>query len=163
MNNRTHPRHTPATLTYVSAGDGNGGILLNLSEQGCSLQLISPPRAHTQLELEIELETGTRIRANGTIMWVDESGCVGVRFDQMNEPARTQLRRWLAGATPAPPSDDELAELDSILDFGQDSPSGGGSPAEDFLFDAVPETNPVAVAAHQESFATHLTQLSTAA
>src|SRR5262245_59119337 len=139
MNNRTHPRHTPATLTYVSAGAGNGGILLNLSEQGCSLQLISQPRAHTQLELEIELEPGTRIRAHGTIMWVDESGCVGVRFDNMSEATRSQLRRWLANATPAPPSDDELAELDSILDLGPDSPSGGGAPGEDFLFDAVPQ------------------------
>src|SRR5947209_20612555 len=117
MNNRTHPRHTPATLTYVSAGAGNGGILLNLSEQGCSLQLISPPRTNTELELEVELEAGTRIRAHGTIVWVDESGCVGVKFHHMTESARTQLRRWLASATPAPPSDDELAELDSILDL----------------------------------------------
>ena len=164
MNNRTHPRHTPATLTYVSAGDGNGGILLNLSEQGCSLQLVSPPRTNTQIDLEIELEPGTRIRATGTIVWVDESGCVGVRFDRLNDAARTQLRNWLAKATPAPPADDELAELESILDLGPDSPSGGGTHSgDDFLFDAVPEENPAAVAVTQASFAAHLTQLSTAA
>src|SRR5437588_6001297 len=167
MNNRNHLRHTPATLTYVSAGEGNGGILLNLSEQGCSLQLISPPHANTQLEMEIELDAGVRIRANGTIMWVDQSGCVGVRFDHIPGNGRTLLRHWLSTATPPPVSDEELTELDTILDLGSDAPVGGGgsAPAEEFLFDSAPETEEagVAVAAGYQTFAARLTELPRAA
>jgi protein TonB len=164
MDNRTHPRHTPATLTYVSAGAGNGGILLNLSEQGCSLQLVSPPRPNTQLDVEIELEAGSRITATGTIIWVDESGCAGVKFTQMADASRKLLRHWLLKSVPAPEGENDFPDLDKIFSFDGPADNGGGAPAEEVLFDSVPaeEETDVAVATKQ-TLEAHLTELSTAA
>ena len=93
---RAHDRHTPAALTYVSAGSGNGGILLNLSEAGCALQLVAPPQLNTSIELELDLGSEFEpVHATGVAVWIDDTGCTGIRFVDLPQSARTALRQWL--------------------------------------------------------------------
>src|SRR5437762_11361315 len=116
---RAHDRHTPAALTYVSAGSGNGGILLNLSEAGCALQLVAPPHLNTSIELELDLGSGFEpVRATGVAVWIDDTGCTGIRFVDLPERARTALRQWLQ-ATRVPEeargAENPLAEIEALF------------------------------------------------
>jgi len=105
---RIFARHTPTALTYVSAGAANGGILLNVSEAGCALQLISPPPAMSDVNLELDLGSSLpHLEVAGKVIWADDTGCTGVRFNYLSEAARQTIRRFLE-ITPADPTMHEI-------------------------------------------------------
>ncbi|MBV8206715.1 MAG: TonB family protein [Acidobacteria bacterium] len=105
---RINARHTPTALAYVSAGSSNGGILLNVSESGCALQLISPPPASSQIGLELDLGNALpRVPATGKVIWTDKSGCTGIRFTSLSDDGREIIRRFIASG-PAEFGDDEF-------------------------------------------------------
>lgn len=113
---RIFARHTPTALTYVSAGDANGGILLNVSEAGCALQLVSPPPTLSDVSLDLDLgSTLPRIEVGGKVIWADETGCTGIRFTQLSEVARQTIRRFVEN-NPADPAMPEIgAELEQEI------------------------------------------------
>src|SRR5438067_9412206 len=164
---RAHNRHTPAALTYVSAGSGNGGILLNLSEAGCALQLVAPPQLNTSIELELDLGSGYEpVRATGMAVWIDDTGCTGIRFVHLPENARTSLRKWLE-ATRDPEearAENPLAEIEALFaEEGDDvrigTPAGSARQAQ-------AQSSALAVEESAEpgdSFESRLYQLSTGA
>jgi TonB family protein len=116
---RIYARHTPAALTYVSAGDTNGGILLNVSEAGCALQLITPPPTMSDVSLELDLGSSLpRVLVAGKVIWADETGCTGVRFTDVSEGVRQTIRKFVE-SNPADPSLPEIGvELESKLGAG---------------------------------------------
>ena len=110
---RIFARHTPTALTYVSAGDANGGILLNVSEAGCALQLVSPPPTLSDVSLDLDLgSTLPRIEVGGKVIWADETGCTGVRFTQLSEVARQTIRRFVENN----PADAAMPEIGAELE-----------------------------------------------
>src|SRR5437764_1062382 len=152
---RAHNRHTPAALTYVSAGSGNGGILLNLSEAGCALQLVAPPQLNTSIELELDLGSGYEpVHATGMAVWIDDTGCTGIRFVDLQESARASLRRWLEATRDpdeAQPAENPMAEIEALF-----------AEASDQLGLTEPGSAEDAAEA-DDSFETRLYQLSTGA
>ncbi|HEX4003585.1 MAG TPA: TonB family protein [Candidatus Acidoferrales bacterium] len=95
---RTYSRQPVRTITYVELDEGNGGIVLNASEGGLSVQAVmglmeeSLPKMRFRLsQSKGWLETAARVA------WANESRKVaGLQFVDMPEEARLQIREWLA-------------------------------------------------------------------
>ena len=96
---RTHSRQPVRTLAYVELDEGNGGIVLNASEGGLSVQAVMSlmedalPKMRFQLSQSNEwLETSARV------VWANESRKVaGLQFVDLPEETRLHIREWLSG------------------------------------------------------------------
>jgi GAF domain/PilZ domain len=97
--------HAPAFASF----DGvSGGMILDLSEEGLSMQTGS--RLHGQwlererrVRLEVDLtEPSTHLETTGYIAWADALGRAGVRFADLPEEARRRLNEWLTINAGAP-------------------------------------------------------------
>src|SRR5579872_5020946 len=96
-NRRSHARQRIDQLSYAAFGPGNGGILLNLSEDGASFQGIGTVRTGQFINLSFKLPgNDSQIEAYCDVVWVNESGKgVGLRFIELNEQARQHIKKWL--------------------------------------------------------------------
>jgi len=83
-------------LLYVELGTGNGGILLDVSEEGCGFLSIAPvwdPQPH----FAFSIGAGRKIQGDGKVVWVDKSKKLGgLRFVNASPAFRQQVRAWLA-------------------------------------------------------------------
>ncbi len=96
-----HKVHAPAFACF----DGvTGGMILDLSEQGMSMQTTAPLEAHRRLQLHLDLpEPALHLETTGYIAWADALGRAGVRFSDLPAEARRRLEQWLTlnDATPS--------------------------------------------------------------
>lgn len=97
--------HAPAFASF----DGvSGGMILDLSEEGLSMQAGSRIHAQwlereRQVRLELDLsEPATHLETTGYIAWADALGRAGVRFSDLPEYARRRLNEWLTINAAAP-------------------------------------------------------------
>jgi hypothetical protein len=94
--------HAPAFASF----DGvSGGMILDLSEEGLSMQMGHPLDGidrERQVRLEIDLSPSGRIETTGYIAWADALGRAGVRFSDLPEEARRRLNEWLTVNAGAP-------------------------------------------------------------
>ena len=99
-----HVRRRIDHLTYASFGPDNGGILLNLSEGGASFQGIAGVRTGQLIDLSFKLSgMGAPIEARGEVVWSNDSGKGGgLRFIDLSEEARQQLKKWLGNSAFSP-------------------------------------------------------------
>src|SRR5713226_10168256 len=76
-----HKVHTPAFASF----DGvTGGMILDLSEQGMSMQTATPIEAHHPIQLHLNLSEPTvNVETTGYIAWADALGRAGVRFSEL--------------------------------------------------------------------------------
>ena len=95
---REHTRFTASSLSYIDLGEANGGLILNLSEGGVSVQaaevLIGDvyPRIRFHLpKSEDWIDTGGRIAWRGKTKKE-----AGIRFVDMPPYTRRKIREWLA-------------------------------------------------------------------
>src|SRR5579863_3968004 len=100
-----HRAHSPAYANL--SGSAQGAVLdlceiLNISESGMCIQAASQMKTNRLLPLSLELsETGARIHVVGHVVWSEASGKTGIRFPEMSEGSRKQLREWLDTNTQA--------------------------------------------------------------
>ncbi len=95
---RAYSRQPVRTITYVELDEGNGGIVLNASEGGLSVQAVmslmedSLPKMRVRLsQSKYWLETAARV------VWANESRKVaGLQFVDLSEQTRLHIREWLA-------------------------------------------------------------------
>jgi hypothetical protein len=93
-----HRAHTPAyaTLNESQANAPDLSEILDISEDGMSIQSSSPLRVKDDLSLCLDLsETGTRIRTDAQVIWSDTSGRAGLRFAKLPDQSLDQLKEWL--------------------------------------------------------------------
>ena len=95
-----HKVHTPAFASF----DGvTGGMILDLSEQGMSMQTAVPIEAHHPVQLHLNLpEPVGNLETTGYIAWADALGRAGVRFSELPEESRLRLQQWLTLNDAAP-------------------------------------------------------------
>lgn len=95
---RQFPRKKPEQLSYINLEADNGGMLLDLSEGGVGFHAVSPlDSTGGKIRFWFSVKSIDRIDVEGQLVWTDEnrkSG--GVRFIDLPEPARKQIRAWLA-------------------------------------------------------------------
>jgi len=85
--------NTPAFASF----DGvTGGMILDLSEEGMSMQALAPLSAHSILPLHLSLgEPTAYLETTVYVAWADALGRAGVRFSELPDVARERLREWL--------------------------------------------------------------------
>src|SRR5579863_3562670 len=95
QNKRAVVRRRTQQLVYLELGRENGGVMLNLSEEGCGFQAITPVKCG-ESRFGFQINGGRRIAGDAEIAWADESGVMGgLRFVNLPPEARKEIRSWL--------------------------------------------------------------------
>jgi outer membrane biosynthesis protein TonB len=94
---RAHPRQRIHSLSYVKIGDGNGGIVLNVSESGISVQAAAVLEAGETVPLWLEIpKVRTRVEVQAEIVWLSASRKeAGLRFVDLEESTLRKIRKWM--------------------------------------------------------------------
>ena len=106
-------RQRVRSLAYVDVVPNNGGIVLNLSENGLALQAVNP-FDETRVSLRIQPpKSRRRIEASAEITWISDSKReAGLQFVGLAEDARSEIAEWVAAETDIggrPPLNDSRA------------------------------------------------------
>lgn len=119
---RAHPRQRIRSLAYVHLGEGNGGIVLNISESGLAVQAAEAlDDGEGVIAMRIEIpRSRKRLEVRGEIMWVGESRKeAGLRFVDLQEDALRRIRSWIAreespGTAPEESEEEAAAEAPAV-------------------------------------------------
>ena len=93
---RAHYRHQVGSLVYIALSQGNGGIIRNLSQDGCAIQAVAALHPGESLPLHFELydpKAGFNLQAQ--VAWATTTGQAGLRFVDMDADSRQQLNGWI--------------------------------------------------------------------
>jgi hypothetical protein len=96
-------RKKPPRLVYVELGNGNGGMMRDLSEDGFALRAMMPLATGEKMHFCLSLEDSMRIEGESQVIWTGEGGrAAGLKFVEITPEARTQIRDWLAAVDGTP-------------------------------------------------------------
>jgi hypothetical protein len=111
QDDRSIVRKRPRQLLYLELGRDNGCIMLNLSEDGCGFQAISPVTPG-KTRFAFQISGGRRIAGDAEVHWVDEPGITGgLQFLDLEAGVREQIRMWLNDTnSPEEPAEVRLQE-----------------------------------------------------
>ena len=90
-------RHSVSSLTYVRLGEENGGIIIDMGEEGIAVRAAM---AVAQDEIPLFLtplsDATDSIATTGRIAWKRDAGkLAGIQFVDMPESARSLIRDWI--------------------------------------------------------------------
>jgi PilZ domain len=153
---RSYARQPIRTLAYVELDEGNGGIILNISEGGLLVQAVTSLMEDLLPGVRFQLsESDGWVEAHARITWTTESRkLAGLEFVDLAEASRDRIRRWLIRESlPAevviekqgPSADESPSEEDSELGgaTGRESHAvASASVAEDENEKLVPDAAP---------------------
>ncbi|MGA7554842.1 MAG: TonB family protein [Candidatus Acidiferrales bacterium] len=90
-------RQRVRSLAYLDVVPNNGGIVINLSENGLALQAVNP-FDETRVSLRIQPpKSRKRIEVSAEITWLSESKTeAGLQFLGLTEEARLEIADWVA-------------------------------------------------------------------
>jgi hypothetical protein len=94
---RGRVRRNPSAIAYLDAGEGNGGIVLNVSETGMA---VAVAQALTEDEIPVLTfrlpQLDRTFQAGAEVIWRSASKkSAGVRFVNLEERDRSQIRNWI--------------------------------------------------------------------
>lgn len=94
---RRNPREYAKSLVYVELGDNNGGIALNFSESGISVQAANAVSEEIVPAIRFQLpHSHLWIQTAGRVVWTSESQTlVAIEFVGLSEKSLEQIRQWL--------------------------------------------------------------------
>ena len=95
---RAHTRQRVHSLSYVRIGESNGGIVLNISEGGISVQAAAVLDDSESVPLWLEIpKVRERVKVTGEIVWLSPTRKeAGLRFVELPESALREIRKWMA-------------------------------------------------------------------
>jgi TonB family protein len=150
---RAHARQPIASLAYVELDEGNGGILLNISEGGLSVQAVTSLMDDFLPGVRFQLAgTESWIETNARITWTNETRkLAGLEFLNLTEDSRDRIREWLlrdsldggsAKETEAADTDESTtAEMDAVPSEPAPDPAPSITPAAAPRPDVGPHVN----------------------
>ena len=99
---RVFGRQPVRSLAYVELGEGNGGIVLNVSEGGLAVQAVMSLMTDELPCMRLQLSHSKKqIEAKGRIVWTSEfRKLAGVEFVDLSPEAASQIREWVSLETP---------------------------------------------------------------
>jgi cell division septation protein DedD len=125
---REHSRMTMDSSIFVRLNEKQGGLLFDLSEGGLAFDGLTPKSRTAPISLNFHLPaTNTTIEARARMVWIDRwNHRIGVRFLDLPEFSRRQLRDWLSASaishtghwqkeTPIPAAEPRLQVVPSLL------------------------------------------------
>ena len=94
---RRYPRRDVDSLALVEIdGAPEKAMLTQLCEGGMGVQALEQLEVKRPLHLHFQIPgTEVDVEATGEIAWADASGRVGIRFVEITEGARDQVREWV--------------------------------------------------------------------
>ena len=93
---RRHFRQPVNTPAFASFDGVTGGMILDLSERGMSMQTVTPLNPNQPHDFQLDLlQPDSSIETTGFIAWADALGRAGVRFSDLPEDSRMKLKDWL--------------------------------------------------------------------
>jgi hypothetical protein len=96
-NHRQYLREVPEKFAFIQIERDEVGRVLNVSEGGLSFSSFGPVPANGPVYFWFSFDLRNRIEAMGELAWTDLSGKVGgLRFTQLSERGRKQIREWLS-------------------------------------------------------------------
>jgi cell division septation protein DedD len=99
-------RKAPERLTYINLQSGYAGIVRDISDGGLRFRVIDPLQESEQVHFWF-VANFSRIGGTGDLVWMDETKQTGgLRFSQLSEESREQIRSWLHESN-LPPGIDE--------------------------------------------------------
>ena len=125
--------HAPAFASF----DGvSGGMILDLSEEGLSMQTDTRLDRDRRVRLEVDLsEPAMHLETTGYIAWADALGRAGVRFSDLPVDARRRLNEWLTVNAGAPSHIAPKLTVGKMQGWGAASRSGGSTDRDSALGD----------------------------
>lgn len=100
---RSCVRHRLQGPAFASFDGVIGGMILDLSERGLSMQTAAPMEVDGRVQLSLDLpDSDTHLETTGYIAWADALGRAGVRFSELPAEARQRLDVWLTLNDQAP-------------------------------------------------------------
>ncbi len=128
---RIHPRRRVASLEYVDLGGGNGGIIINLGEDGMYVQAVGG-----LIDADLPLitfhvpESGHRVETSGRIIWAGETKKdAGIQFTNLPEEVRTKIREWISSEKAAVETADESEAMPEMISKSKARERIGESPS----------------------------------
>jgi hypothetical protein len=93
---RRHQRQL-TSLNYIKLGESNGGILMNVSEDGLAFTAAEVITGDFIRRLRFQLaEKSEWIEASGRIVWLsDTRKAAGIQFVDISDADREQIKRWI--------------------------------------------------------------------
>ncbi|HET7893822.1 MAG TPA: GAF domain-containing protein [Candidatus Sulfotelmatobacter sp.] len=123
---RSCVRHKVHGPVFASFDGVTGGMILDLSEQGVSMQTIVPLEAERRVQLRLDLpDSDGQLETTGYIAWADALGRAGVRFSDLPEQARQRLDEWLMLNEKAPSRKAPKLTFERMLGMGIGTRSSG--------------------------------------
>lgn len=103
VDRRVHVRQPVRSLAYVELGEGNGGIVLNVSEGGIAVQAVMSLMSDELPCVRVQMAHSKKsIEAKGRITWTGGlRKTAGVEFLDLSQEARSLLREWVALEAPS--------------------------------------------------------------
>jgi hypothetical protein len=95
---RAHPRVFPRTLIYVACGESNGGMVLNVNDDGMAISMAIPVSDEAYSTLHVRMNGSPQsIEVHGRLAWTTKSKKrAGIQLIDVSEEQRRQIREWLA-------------------------------------------------------------------
>src|SRR6202790_37673 len=95
---RLHPRVLPRTLIYVACGESNGGMVLNVSDDGMAISMAIPVGDEAYSNLHVRMNgLALSIEVHGRLAWTTKSKKrAGIQLIDVSDEQRGQIREWLA-------------------------------------------------------------------
>jgi hypothetical protein len=95
---KAHQRRVPRTnlrsLAYLNFEPDNGGIVLNISEEGLCFHAFAPLEVNAKASFWFS-GASSSTAAEGLVVWTDDTGKTGgLRFNHLSPEARRQIRIW---------------------------------------------------------------------
>lgn len=136
---RSCVRHKVNGPVFASFDGVTGGMILDLSEQGLSMQTLAPLDRDRHLRLRLDLPGAEgALETTGYIAWADALGRAGVRFSELPAEARQRLDHWLALHEQAPSRKAPKLTVDRMLGPNQDGGPGNWYKTRSISLEAEP-------------------------
>ena len=98
---RQHTRQKLQSPELLDMGAENGGLVVDIGEQGLGFQLVSPIETGRTVNLAFSLGSNQLIRAQARIAWVSGEGKIGgMEFTGVPEFTRRHMEMWLEQFSP---------------------------------------------------------------
>lgn len=118
---RQTPRTTMEKHAYINIEPNNGGIVLNVSDEGLCFHSFDPVPRNGKVRFWFS-DNGQRIEADATLAWTDETQKGGLRFTTLPAEAREKIRDWMSHPTTTLAADERSERVPRPPAFP--SPSG---------------------------------------
>src|ERR1700678_557981 len=115
---RLHARQRIHSLSYAKIGDGNGGIVLNISESGISVQAAGVLDNSEPVTMWLEIpRVKDRVEVTAEIVWLSASRKeAGLRFVDLPASTLRQIQRWMAREASPEKFEDETEPVNEEQD-----------------------------------------------